>query len=94
MAEFVAEQKKIYEFPDIGDHLDEMMRDRIDCGINHERWQKRLPSEPDVTFKKKYEIAIGVDSTDQNVKRLRPENPEAKGTYHVQRAQKQGPVAD
>ena len=37
VAEFVVELKKISEFCDFGDHLDEMMRDRIVCGINHER---------------------------------------------------------
>ena len=59
VAEFLAELKKISKFCDFGDRLDEMLRDRVVCGINQERWQKRLLSEPGLTFKKAYEIAVG-----------------------------------
>ena len=41
------------------------------CGINHERWQKRLLSEPDLRFKKAYDIAVGSESADRNYKLIR-----------------------
>jgi len=47
-----------------------MMRDRIVRGIN-ECWQKRLLSEPDLTFKKAYKIILAAESADSNIKKLR-----------------------
>ena len=97
VAEFVAELKKISEFCDFGDRLDEMLRDCVVCGINQERWQKRLLSEPGLTFKKAYEIAVGAESADQNMKKLRMDKADGSaraGAYYIQRVQKQLPVVD
>lgn len=38
VAKFVAEPKGLAEYCEFGDNLDEMLRDRIICGINHEGW--------------------------------------------------------
>ena len=74
-----------------------MLRDRVVCSINQERWQKRLLSEPGLTFKKAYEIAVGAESADQNVKKLRMDKADGSaraGAYYIQRVQKQRPLVD
>ena len=39
---FVAELRKLSEFCNFGDKLDEMLRNRIVCDINHPAMQNRL----------------------------------------------------
>ena len=45
-----------------------MMRDRLVCGINEERWQKRLLAEPNLTYKKAIDIAQALETAEKNVK--------------------------
>ena len=42
---FVAELRKLTEYCEYRESLNDMLRDRLVCGINHERTQQRLFSE-------------------------------------------------
>ena len=42
VAKFITELKRLTEYCKFQDRLDEMTQDRLVCGINEERWQKRL----------------------------------------------------
>ena len=53
VAEFMAELRRLTEFCDFGSALDEMLRDRLVCGINDARIQRRLLSEPALTFQRR-----------------------------------------
>ena len=45
VATFVSKQKKLLEHCDFGASLNEMIRDRLICGIADEHWQRRLLAE-------------------------------------------------
>ena len=48
VAAFVSELRSLAEFCNFGANLEEMLKDRIVCGINNARIQQRLLSEKDV----------------------------------------------
>jgi hypothetical protein len=61
VATYVAELKRLGEHCAYGDSLNEMVRDRLVCGINDLRIQNRLLQEPqDLTFQKALEIAQSI----------------------------------
>ncbi len=45
------------------------------CGIQDERLQRRLLAEPDLTFKKAFDIAQAYESAESNAKALRTSQP-------------------
>ena len=47
VAEFVAQLRQLSEHCQFGDTLNDMLRDRIVCGINDQRIQRRLLAESD-----------------------------------------------
>ena len=57
MAMFVAELRHLIEHCEFGDSMDDMLRDRLVCGINDNRIQLRLLAETSLTFKKVLELA-------------------------------------
>ena len=48
---FIARLRKIAEHCDFKDTLEEMLRDRLVCGVKNDRIQRRLLSEKNLTFK-------------------------------------------
>ena len=56
--EYVSELKKLAEKCDFKDSLNDMLKDRLVCGINDEKIQKRLLIETDLTFEKAYNTAV------------------------------------
>ena len=59
---FVAELKKLSEHCNSGDNLDQMLRDRLVCGVADERWQKRLLAEEKLTFDSALKIVLAHSS--------------------------------
>ena len=60
---FVAELRKLTEYCKYGESLNDMLRDRLVCGINHERTQQRLLSEGStLTLEKALDIALSLES--------------------------------
>ena len=70
VADYVTELRCISEHCQFADSLDAMLRDRMVCGINDQRMQRRLLAEPDLTCKKAVELAQAIESADQNVQDL------------------------
>ncbi|XP_048860100.1 uncharacterized protein LOC125746627 isoform X3 [Brienomyrus brachyistius] len=69
VANFVAELRQLSEHCDFGAVLDDMLRDRLVCGINNEAIQRRLLGEtPPLTFKKAFDISQGMEMADSNAK--------------------------
>ena len=56
MAPYVSCLRALTPFCDFGDTLDNMLLDRLVCGINHEQLQHRLLAEPNLRFSKAMEI--------------------------------------
>ena len=63
ISEYLAELRRLTEFCDYGEALEDMLRDRLVCGVNQERKQKRLHSEgPSLTLEKALDIALALES--------------------------------
>ena len=60
VATFVVQLKKLSEHCEFGDTLDDMLCDRIVCGIDDGQVQRHLLAEPDLTYKKAFDIAQAI----------------------------------
>ena len=70
VAEFIADLRKLSEHCKFADTLDDMLRDRLVCGIRDARIQRRLLAEPDLTFKKAFDLAQASETAEKNSKQL------------------------
>ena len=70
VATFVAELWQLSEFCEFGVSLEDMLRDRLVCGIASGSIQRRLLAEPDLTLQKAQNLAQAIESTDKNAKDL------------------------
>ena len=60
---FVAELRKLMEYCEYRELLNDMLRDRLVCGINDERTQQCLLSKGStLTLEKAFDIALSVES--------------------------------
>ncbi len=56
---FMAELRTLSEHCEFGVSLDEMLRDRLVCGVNEDRIQRRLLAEPVLDLKKALKLHTG-----------------------------------
>ena len=70
VATYVAELRSLSEFCNFGNTLEEMIRDRLVCGINNRAIQKRLLVEPKLTYVKAVEIAQTTETAAQSMQKL------------------------
>ena len=63
-----------------GRSLGDMIRDRLVCGINDETIQRKLLTEPDLTYTKSLSIAKGLEAAAQNLKEMKMPQRELVGT--------------
>ena len=66
VSEFVTALRKIAEHCEFRDVLDDMMRDRIICGISSKRTQQRLLQEADLTYAKAHDMALAAETAQKN----------------------------
>ena len=70
VAEF-AVLKKLLEYCGFTDaQLKEMLRDRLICRINNERWQKRLLTENAADYQKVLDVALSLEAAEKSVQDL------------------------
>ena len=50
VATFVADLRRLSEYCEFGESLAAMLRDRLICGINNDRMQRRLLAESKLSF--------------------------------------------
>ena len=74
MADFVAALRNLAEHCGYNDTLENMLRDRIVCGIKNEKIQRRLLVEKELTFQKAFEIATSMEITTKNMAVLQEAN--------------------
>ena len=74
VATYVAELRAIGEHCAFGDTLEDMIRDRLVCGINNPRIQRRLLQEPDLSYDKAFEKAQSMETAAQDVVNMSTEN--------------------
>ena len=70
VATYIAELKRLAEDCKFGEFLEQMLRDRIVCGINDPRIQRRLLAERELTYKSAFELAQSMETADQNTNDL------------------------
>ena len=69
---------KLTEHCNFGESLPEMLRDRLVCGINDKKIQRRLLAERDLTLKKAEEIALGEELAAKHVVDIQSETTPSK----------------
>ena len=70
VATFVAELRRLAIHCEFGDSLNDMLRDRLICGINDARIQRRLLSEGKIDFTKALELAQAMETADRDTQAL------------------------
>ena len=72
IAEYVAELRRLSGNCGFGsaEQLDDMLRDRLVCGVRDARIQQRLLAEAELKFKKAFDLAQAMETAEQNVKEL------------------------
>ncbi len=70
VAAFLAELRQLSEFCEFGSTLEDMLRDRLVCGIAVGSIQRRLLAEPELTLKKAVDFARAMETADKDVKDL------------------------
>ena len=75
VAHYVAELRKLTEYCDFGDTLDDMLRDKLVWGIEDSRTQERLLAEDNLTFSKALDLAQALEVAAQDSKELSASTP-------------------
>ena len=75
VATYVADLRRMTKHCEFGATLDDMLRDRIVCGINDGRMQRRLLAEAELTLKKALDMVLAMESADKNVQDLQGPKP-------------------
>ena len=70
VATYVSELRSLARFCKFGSSLEDMLRDRIVCGINDDTIQKRLLAEAKLTYTKALDLAQGLEAAARNVKEI------------------------
>ena len=84
VAVFVSQLRSLSENCGFGDTLEDMLRDRVVCGIQDDGIQRRLLAESDLKFAKAVELAQSMETAARNVKELQGPPP-ATGTPKASR---------
>jgi len=85
---YVAELRALSEHCNFGDTLDQMLRDRLVCGINDPQIQKRLLSEPKLTFQKALDLSLAFEAATKDAKHLQAVSPQHNDATPVYRTEK------
>ena len=63
------------KFCNFGATLEDMLRDRLVCGINEEHIQKRLLSKPNLTLQRAVELSESLETAAKNAQELQSAKP-------------------
>ena len=80
---YVAELRRLSQHCEFGASLDDMLRDRLVCGISDNRIQRRLLAEADFAFKKALELAQAMESADRNTQDLQKATAQSVAVHAV-----------
>ena len=79
VATFVSELRALAEHCKFGSTLNDMLRDRLVCGIYEDLIQRKLLSESKLTFDKALEMALGIETAMKNIQELQGGHRQASG---------------
>ena len=78
VAEFVAALRKITEHCEFGTFLDDLLRDRLVCGVFDKKVQHRFLQESKLTYKQAFDMALAAETARKDAKRLQDHREEAR----------------
>ena len=67
---FLAELRHLSEHCEFGITLDEMLRDRLVCGVRDIRIQRRLLTEPKLTLKPALDLSLAIEAADKDASEI------------------------
>ena len=70
VATYIAELKRLSNHCDFAGTLEDLLCDRLMCGINDSRIQHCLLAEPNLTHKKANELALAIEAADKSAQDL------------------------
>ena len=70
IAQFVSRLKKLARYCNFGDELNDMIRDRLVCGIKDRNTEKKLLVESGLTLEKAIKVAIADEAANKDVTEL------------------------
>lgn len=84
VSKYVAELRHLAIDCEFGESLNEMLRDRLICGVNDSRMQRRLLSEADLDYDKALKIAQAMEMADKDAEQLKGDKaaPETEGAIN------------
>ena len=88
VATFVAELRRLAEHCQFGQTLDDMLRDRLVCGITDGRVQRRLLAEPELTLKKALELAQAQETAEKGAQQLQQQRPQASQLHAIRQTKR------
>ena len=71
VADYVAALREIAQHCEYKDSLQDLLRDRLVCGVNHEGITNRLLAEKKLTYDKAMELAQAIESAERDTKQLK-----------------------
>ena len=72
---YVAELRRLSEHCEYGDHLEEMLRDQLVCGVANGH-QQRLLAEADLTFDKAFKMVQAMELAKRDAQELHSHEPD------------------
>ena len=72
VATYIAQLKQIAQNCNFGEteRVNEMLRDRLVCGIAHEKWQQRLLAEEGLTYDTARKLLLALEAAEKGLKDL------------------------
>ena len=83
VATFVTKLRRLTEHCQFGQMLDDMLRDRLVCGIADGRVQRWLLAEPELTLKKALDLAQAQDTAEKGAQQLQQQCPQASQLHAI-----------
>ena len=80
---FMTELRQSSQHCEFGESLNDMLRDRLVCGINDSRIQRRLFSEPNLTFQKAFDLALAMEIADKDTQDMQKATHFQHSDVHV-----------
>ena len=71
----MAELRKLATHCDFRDYLNEVLRDRLVCGLVNHNIQRKLLTEADLSLTRALEIAQSMEAVEVNTKKLQTSEP-------------------
>ena len=82
IADFDAALQKLSTYCEFGGTLEETLRDRFVCGLCHEATQRRLLTDPALTYQNALDIAWGMEAVDSNTRSLKTRKLPINKVFH------------